>query len=568
MNSTTPDTTWEDGLAAVRAYVAENGHARVPRRHVSPDGHGTGEWVRNRRMDYAGWKLSDERVAELETIPGWVWSPLDEQWSAGMDAVRAYVAEHGNAHVPREYVSPDGHRTGRWVTKRRNDYADGYLDGDRIAELESLPGWAWNMLDEQWATGLAAVRAFAAENGHTNIPKEYESPDGFRTGRWAAARRQDYTSGTLGVSRIAELESLPGWTWRVLDELWSAGVTAVRAFAAEHGHANVPNSYVSPEGHRTGVWVNSRRGEYAAGKLPADRIAELEAIPGWIWRIVDSGALWAAGVAAVRAYAAENADARVPDGHVSPDGHRTGAWVQARRQQYATGSLSADRIAELESLPGWVWNMLDAQWVAGIAAVRAYATKHGHARVPYSFMSPDGHRTGPWAQSRRRDYAAGKLSADRIAELESLPGWAWNTLDTQWTEGLAAVRTYAAETGHARIPYSYESPDGHRTGIWVSARRQEYAAGRLAADRIAELEAIPGWTWNQRDTAWALGVSAVRGFAAENGHARVPASYVSPDGHHTGQWVAQRRNGYATGKLSADRIAELELIPGWSWKVR
>jgi hypothetical protein len=134
--------------------------------------------------------------------------------------------------------------------------------------------------------------------------------------------------------------------------------------------------------------------------------------------------------------------------------------------------------------------------------------------------------------------------------------------------GLAAVRAYVAENGHARVPYDYVSPDGHPTGQWVITRRRDYADGKLSTDQIAELEAIPVWSWNSRVDNWLIGLAAVRAYAAENGHARVPAGYVSPDGHKTGNWVKTRRAYCAAGKLSPDRIAELESIPGWVWSTR
>ena len=74
MESTGTDAAWEDGLAAVRAYAAGNGHARIPTSYVSPDGHRTGGWVGRRRGDYVAGKLTPERIAELEALPGWVWS--------------------------------------------------------------------------------------------------------------------------------------------------------------------------------------------------------------------------------------------------------------------------------------------------------------------------------------------------------------------------------------------------------------------------------------------------------------------------------------------------------------
>ena len=82
----------------------------------------------------------------------------------------------------------------------------------------------------------------------------------------------------------------------------------------------------------------------------------------------NSAALWAAGaddvreyaaweneLAALTAYVAENGHARVPHGYVSPDGHKTGAWIATQRRKYAESRISADRIAKMESMPGWVW---------------------------------------------------------------------------------------------------------------------------------------------------------------------------------------------------------------------
>ena len=359
-----------------------------------------------------------------------------------------------------------------------------------------------------------------------------------------------------------------GFALRLLsadDRSFEEGVERVRAYAAENGHARVHGDHVSPDGHRTGIWVSNRRADYAAGGLSADRIAELEAITGWVWSLF--GEQWANGISAVTAYVAENGHARVPDSYVSLGGHRTGGWVGARRRDYAAGTLSADRIAELEAIDGWVWNPFDEQWTTGLAAVTAYVTKHGDARVPTSYVSPDGHRTGRWVSGHRNSYVTGRLTPDRIAELESLPGWVWNWLDEKWATGLAAVRAYVDDNGHARVPLSYVSPDGHRTGGWVGNRRADCAAGRLSAERVAELEALPGWVWAAVDDQWWVdGLAAVTTYVVENGHARVPDSYVSLGGHRTGGWVKARRGDYTTGKLTPDRIAELEALPGWVWR--
>ena len=67
----------------------------------------------------------------------------------------------------------------------------------------------------------------------------------------------------------------------------------------------------------------------------------------------------------------------------------------------------------------------------------------------------------------------------------------------------SVVTTPAGEReGHARIPRKHvEEFDGDiiNLGIWVQSRRGEFRRGSLSAERVAELEAIPGWQWGTKN---------------------------------------------------------------------
>ena len=64
---------WEEGYAALRAYVDEQGTARVPDGHRTADGYGLGQWVRTQRGAYTGGDMDSERITRLEALDGWVW---------------------------------------------------------------------------------------------------------------------------------------------------------------------------------------------------------------------------------------------------------------------------------------------------------------------------------------------------------------------------------------------------------------------------------------------------------------------------------------------------------------
>ena len=56
--------------------------------------------------------------------------------------------------------------------------------------------------------------------------------------------------------------------------------------------------------------------------------------------------------------------ARVPAGHVEA-GFRLGQWVKVQRRSHPT--MSADRAARLEALPGWTWEARRKRRPTGLA---------------------------------------------------------------------------------------------------------------------------------------------------------------------------------------------------------
>lgn len=70
------DERWEQGMQALRRYYVEHGSAAPPQKAVI-DGFALGMWVHNRRRQHRVGRLSDARVFELESVPGWRWSHRD-----------------------------------------------------------------------------------------------------------------------------------------------------------------------------------------------------------------------------------------------------------------------------------------------------------------------------------------------------------------------------------------------------------------------------------------------------------------------------------------------------------
>jgi hypothetical protein len=53
--------------------------------------------------------------------------------------------------------------------------------------------------------------------------------------------------------------------------------------------------------------------------------------------------------------------------------------------------------------------------------------------------------------------------------------------------------------GSRRVPRSYTEGD-FGLGPWVNKQRAAFKNGKLDSDRVARLEALPGWSWDARPT--------------------------------------------------------------------
>ena len=439
------------------------------------------------------------------------------------------------------------------------DFPDG-VGEDVAAQLaEAIHLHVVGALTDGYETGVAHLRSYIAREGHANVPLRSVTDDGFKLGIWMNSRRQDRTIGRLSTARIDELSAL-GMVWgSSRDAGYRLGLDHLRAYTAAEGHTVVPHGYVTDDGFTLGAWVANRRRERRAGTLSTAKITELNAL-GMVWDPHDAG--YQIGVDHLRTYAAAQGHANVLESHVTDDGFGLGVWVANRRRDRRNGRLTTARIAELDALE-MVWNIRDAGYRIGVNHLRSYIAAEGNANVPVNHVAEDGFRLGGWAASRREERRTETLSAKRIDELSAL-GMVWSSSrDTGYRIGVDHLRSYIAAQGNATVPQEFVTDDGFTLGNWVRIRRKDRTIGRLSTARIAELDALE-MVWDTYEARYRSGVDHLRAYAAREGHARVPATYVADGGFTLGTWVSHRRRERQAGTLSPAKIAELNAL-GMVW---
>ena len=284
----------------------------------------------------------------------------------------------------------------------------------------------------------------------------------------------------------------------------------------------------------------------------------MEALPHWSWDVLADR--WDEGLSYLKEVAERVGHTRIPREYKASDGYPVGTWMGTQRAK--RGALSPERQVKLEELPGWSWDSRSDNWESGFSHLNDFADREGHARVPDRYRAVDGFRLGGWSSTQR--IRSDRLTPERKARLEALPGWSWDPFLDKWEEGFRNLVEFAEREGHASAPRGYRTADGYRLGSWVGVQRQ--IGAKMGPDRRARLEALPGWTWDPYSDMWEKGFDQLSEFAHREGHTKVTHRCVTEGGYRLGLWVSNQKAN--RDSMSPERRARLESLPGWVWRVK
>ena len=232
--------------------------------------------------------------------------------------------------------------------------------------------------------------------------------------------------------------------------------------------------------------------------------------------------------------------------------------------------MTAERIRQLESGVGFVWDTSAAFWNERFEQLCEFKVQFGHCAVPIEYSANT--KLWYWVRRQRHSYKLyqeGKPSsmpAERIRKLESV-GFVWDANAAFWNEQFEQLCEFKAQFGHCAVPLRY--PANPKLGKWVTVQRRnckldkEGIPSPMTVERTRALKNI-GFVWDRSAAVWSIRFQEIREFKAQFGHCLVPRLYSTNS--KLAMWVKNQRCNYdlhQEGKpsdMTAERIRELDSV--------
>ena len=343
--------------------------------------------------------------------------------------MKEFVAKHGYERLTHT-DKYRGFHIRHWIKTQRAKYRQGTLPKWLQKELESIPDWTWNPIDDEHRRNLALLQEFVQKRGWEEFHSEIRFR-GVNLGTWVWNRRRAFAKGVLQDWLRAELEKIPGWAWSkrmgdILTRKEKQAMEALRRFVAKHGWWKC-RADTEFEGSKIGQYVRRWRAGYRQGKLSERHKEAIESIPGWSWESTFRRERHRHVMKLLQDFVAEHGWDNL-NRKTQVDGVNLGWWCYIRRLQYKDGELADWLVEELESIPGWSWEstVRRERHRRALKLLHDFVAEQGWDNLNQN-TRVDGVNLGRWCYERRRQYKNGELADWLVEELQSVPGWKWSS---------------------------------------------------------------------------------------------------------------------------------------------
>ncbi|OUQ74566.1 helicase associated domain-containing protein [Flavonifractor sp. An100] len=301
-----------------------------------------------------------------------------------------------------------------------------------------------------WEEMYELAKQYAQTHGNLAVPGDYQV-EGKRLGAWIGTQRGDYkgkTNPCFTKEREEKLRAI-GMIWDVREWEFQTMVQALEEYRRTFGDVRVPQSYVTPEGRKLGIWVNRIRLSRRQGTLSPEQEKIFDGM-GMVWEPQQQRQeQWTVCFELVKEYAA--ARGRLPPaGYVTGEGIKLGLWLNNQKQNIKKGTLSRERKQKLDQLniPA---DHHQQGWDSQFELLKAHALRCGSLGWSRGAQQRLSEPLSNWLSRQRKAYQMGELEKERIQRLEEI-GMVWDVREELWESMYRQAREFYQTHGHLQVP--------------------------------------------------------------------------------------------------------------------
>jgi len=202
--------------------------------------------------------------------------------------------------------------------------------------------FVWDPTVNEWESKFELLRLYKSSNGNTSVPRSYVTKEGVKLGAWVTTQRA--CKSLMPTTRISMLDSI-SFEWDPIVNEWESTFKLLRLYKSSNGNTRVPRSYVTKDGVKLGIWVNTQRSRQYL--MPMTRISLLNSILFEWDPIVNE---WENKFKLLQQYKLINGNTNVLNRHVTKEGVKLGNWVYTQRSLHRKNQLSTTRIIMLNCI--------------------------------------------------------------------------------------------------------------------------------------------------------------------------------------------------------------------------
>lgn len=344
-------------------------------------------------------------------------------------------------------------------------------------------------MGESWDEWYGRLVKFTTGEGHCEVPQAHDE-DGYKLGSWV--RNQRARRYLLTSEKRSKLEILNGWTWSPLDNKWDEAFKVLEKYSKKFPNGIIPLKFQTEDGFKLGVWCQTQRME--RDLMSIQRSERLAGVNGWIWN-TKKGA-WNIGFYELSEYVKLNEATQIKQSLRTSSGYKLGNWVIQQRMSKDT--LSEDKIYNLESITGWIWNTREDAWDHGFACLNKYINVNGNSLITHTYITDENFKLGSWVQVQR--VSRNSMPPKRKNKLDAIPEWVWIVADASWDLGYESLKRFLKKNQISNLKNKTLDDYGYKLGSWVDRQKTSRNKKTLSLERIQKLEAIPSWIWAKKLT--------------------------------------------------------------------